>query len=198
MPVSLLVLAPAQGADKADKGKIPITTASEDARKAYLEARDLNEKLRAGDARLKFQEAVAKDPKFALAHLGAANTSITAQEFWDELKKAGELAAGASGRAAAHPVRRGQRQGRDGQGHQAGEHHRRQVPARRTGAVLLGGLYFGRQQWDEGGARVQEGGGPSIPNSPRRTISSVTRCVSWRKYDEAEKAFQKLRRAHSQ
>jgi len=64
-------------------GKIPITTSSEEARKLYLEGRDLLEKLRATDARHQFEQAVAKDPNFALAYVGLANTAGTNREFVD-------------------------------------------------------------------------------------------------------------------
>ena len=77
-------------APKADK--IPISTSSEEARKAYLEGRDLAEKLRATDAHERYKQAVARDPNFALAHLGLANTSATAVEFFDELGRAVALA----------------------------------------------------------------------------------------------------------
>ncbi|HET8644040.1 MAG TPA: hypothetical protein VFO85_01050, partial [Vicinamibacteria bacterium] len=42
--------------------KIPITTSSEEARKLYLQGRDLVEKLRGADARPLFEQAAAKDP----------------------------------------------------------------------------------------------------------------------------------------
>ena len=53
--------------------KIPITTSSDEARQAYLKGRDLDEKLRATDARKLFEQAVAKDKDFALAHLALAH-----------------------------------------------------------------------------------------------------------------------------
>jgi tetratricopeptide (TPR) repeat protein len=74
-------------------GKIPITTASEDARKLYLQGRDLAEKLRATDGRRFYEQAVAKDPDFALGHLGLANTSGTTKEFIDSVTRAASLAA---------------------------------------------------------------------------------------------------------
>src|SRR5688572_26065935 len=73
-------------------GKLPITTSSEDARKLYLQGRDLLEKLRGTDARRLFEQAVAKDPDFALAHVGLANTSGTTKEFIDATTRAGALA----------------------------------------------------------------------------------------------------------
>jgi tetratricopeptide (TPR) repeat protein len=75
---------------KADK--IPITTSSEEARKLYLEGRDLAEKLRATDAHKLYQQAVARDESFALGHLGLATTSATGNEFFAELSRAVALA----------------------------------------------------------------------------------------------------------
>jgi tetratricopeptide (TPR) repeat protein len=73
--------AAAQAKDAA--GKIPITTSSEEARQLYLKGRDLVERLRATDARKYYTEALAKDPGFALAQLGLANSAGTAKEFFD-------------------------------------------------------------------------------------------------------------------
>ena len=69
-------------------GRIPITTASEPARKEYLEGRDLQEKLRIQDSIAHFDRAIALDPNFALAELNRANVSPTGKEFFDHLKKA--------------------------------------------------------------------------------------------------------------
>lgn len=77
-------------------GKIPITTKSEEARQLYLKGRDLVEKLRATDARKYYTEAAAKDPGFALARLGLANSAGTAREFFDAAKAAVALAPKAS------------------------------------------------------------------------------------------------------
>ncbi|MFC2173542.1 tetratricopeptide repeat protein [Acidobacteriota bacterium] len=68
--------------------KIPITTASDEALQLYLKGRDLNEKLRATDARQFFKQAVEKDPGFALAHLALATTAPTNADFFDSLGKA--------------------------------------------------------------------------------------------------------------
>jgi tetratricopeptide (TPR) repeat protein len=72
--------------------KIPITTASEEARKEFLAGRDLAERLLATDSIQHFDKAISLDPKFAFAELSRANVSPTAREFFDHLGKAVSLA----------------------------------------------------------------------------------------------------------
>jgi len=79
-----------------ESGKIPITTASEEARKEFLLGRDLAEKLRIQDSIQHFDKAISLDPNFALAQLNRAQVSPTGTEFFDHLKKAVALADKAS------------------------------------------------------------------------------------------------------
>jgi tetratricopeptide (TPR) repeat protein len=92
--IAILGLGTAAVSRSAETGtdKIPITTSSEEARKLYLQGRDLFEKLRAADARTYFEQAVAKDKTFALAHLSLANTAPSAKAFFDSAKEAMALA----------------------------------------------------------------------------------------------------------
>ncbi len=76
--------------------KLPITTASEEARKEFLAGRDLAERLLATDSIQHFDKAIALDPKFASAELSRSNVAPTAQEFFDHLAKAVSLAGAAS------------------------------------------------------------------------------------------------------
>ena len=76
--------------------RIPITTQSDDARKLYLKGRDLVEKLRATDARPFFEQAAQKDPSFALAQVGLANSAPTAKAFFDAVSRAVALSDKAS------------------------------------------------------------------------------------------------------
>lgn len=80
----------------ANDGKVPLTTKSEDARKEYLQGRDLSEKLLAQDSLQHFDKAIALDPDFATAELARANKSPTAKEFFEHLNKAVALADKAS------------------------------------------------------------------------------------------------------
>ena len=79
-----------------ETGKIPVTTSSEEARKEFLQGRDLSEKLLVQDSIQHFDKAISLDPNFALAELNRANVSPTGKEFFDHLKKAVSLADKAS------------------------------------------------------------------------------------------------------
>ncbi|HKR02789.1 MAG TPA: tetratricopeptide repeat protein, partial [Pyrinomonadaceae bacterium] len=72
-------------------GKLPVTSASEDAKKEFLEGRDLAERLLVQDSIQHFDKAISLDPNFASAELARANSSPTAKEFFDHLKKAVSL-----------------------------------------------------------------------------------------------------------
>src|SRR5256885_5643466 len=80
----------------ATSGKIPVTTTSEEAKKEFLQGRDLAEKLLAQDSLQHFDKALALDPDFASAELARANNSPTAKEFFEHLNKAVSLADKAS------------------------------------------------------------------------------------------------------
>jgi tetratricopeptide (TPR) repeat protein len=80
----------------AAKGQLPLTTKSEEARKLYDRGLALSDQLRAHDARQQFQQAVAKDPHFAMAHYQMALNSPSAKEFRGHLNQAVALADTAS------------------------------------------------------------------------------------------------------
>jgi len=75
-----------------DGGKIPITTSSEEAKKEFVQGRDLFERLLANDSLQHFDKAVSLDPSFASAELAWANAAPTAKEFFGHLNKAVSLA----------------------------------------------------------------------------------------------------------
>jgi tetratricopeptide (TPR) repeat protein len=83
-------------AASSDGGKIPITTKSEEARKEFLEGRDLSERLLGHESLQHFDQAIALDPDFAYAELARANNSPTGNEFFEHQKKAIGLADKAS------------------------------------------------------------------------------------------------------
>lgn len=86
----------AVGTPAAENAKIAITTTSQDARKAFVDGRDLFEQIRFHDAHERLAGAVAKDPNFAIAHYYLAITSPTTKEFLEHLHHAVALAPKAS------------------------------------------------------------------------------------------------------
>ena len=92
LAITLLVGIGATAGATGKDTKLPVTTSSAEARALYLEGQDFAEKLRATDAHAKFAAAVAKDPDFALAYLGMANSAGTTKEFFDALGHAVALA----------------------------------------------------------------------------------------------------------
>ncbi|MEN6532894.1 MAG: tetratricopeptide repeat protein [Bryobacteraceae bacterium] len=76
--------------------KIPITTSSAEAQAAYLKARGLVENMRVAEARPLLDEAISKDPNFALAHLLRAQTASSTDSFLNDLKAAVAAAGKAS------------------------------------------------------------------------------------------------------
>jgi tetratricopeptide (TPR) repeat protein len=83
-------------AAQSQTAKIPITTASEEARKEFLQGRDLSDRLLGQESLPHFDKAVALDPDFASAELARANNSPTAKDFFDHQRKAMALADKAS------------------------------------------------------------------------------------------------------
>ena len=107
LAVATLILAGAAACSKADEKsspapaaprdtKIPITTTSEEARKEFVTARDMAERLLGTESIEHYDKAIALDPKFALAELNRAGVSATGKEFFEHLGKAVSLAGGAS------------------------------------------------------------------------------------------------------
>jgi tetratricopeptide (TPR) repeat protein len=79
-----------------NREKIPVTTASADAKAEFLQGRDLAEKLRITDSHAHFEKAASLDPNFALAELNLSGTAPTGKEFFEHLGKAVSLADKAS------------------------------------------------------------------------------------------------------
>jgi tetratricopeptide (TPR) repeat protein len=77
---------------KSDEGKIPITTSSEDAKKEFLQGRDLAERLLLQNSLQHFENAVAKDSNFAMAYFALAQVAPTAKAYFENMKKATALA----------------------------------------------------------------------------------------------------------
>ena len=91
-----------------DSGKIPVTTASDAAKKEFLQGRELAEKLQAQDSIQHFDKAISLDPNFALAELSRANAGATRQRlFRPSAESRRALRKGVRRRTIAHPRHRG-------------------------------------------------------------------------------------------
>lgn len=139
---------PAPAAASTAGGKIPVTTSSEEARKEFLQGRDMAERLLAQDSIQHFDKAVSLDPNFALAELGRANASQTAKEFFDHLKKAVDLSAKAS--EGERLLILANQAGANGEAVKQKEHLDKLVAAHpndERAHFQLGGYFFGQQDF---------------------------------------------------
>jgi tetratricopeptide (TPR) repeat protein len=80
----------------ANRGKVPVTTKSEEARKLYNRGLGFADQIRFHDARQVFQQATAKDPDFAMAHYQLALSSPSNKEALAHLNQAIALSGNAS------------------------------------------------------------------------------------------------------
>lgn len=178
-----------RGPARPGPGQIPVTTSSPKALKAYLEGRDLLDKLRGPDARPFFQKAVELDPTFALAQLGLAQTAPTPAEVFPAMQRAVELAGRASG-AEANLIRAWEA-GVNSRPTEQLEHLQALVaacPQDPRAAFLLGSYHFGRQEWEE----AVKGYEAAIRLDPdfAPTYNQLGYALrNLGKLDEAEKAF---------
>src|SRR5262245_40541543 len=188
---SLVVLVLASTAAFAQDGKVPITTKSEEARQAYLKGRDLFEKLRGTDAHEQFRKAAAADKDFALAQVGLANTAPSAKDFFEAVKQATSLVDKASEGERLIILRLDAGAGGDPA---AQKSHLDQLtaafPRDERAQNLLGGYYFGRQEYEQAIAAYEKAIAinPGF-SQPYNQMGYAYRFIG--KNDDAERAFKK-------
>ena len=183
--------APAREETAAAGDTIPITSASQEAIQHYLAGRDLLEKLRGADGRQRFEQALALDDGFALAHLGMANTSPSAQEFFASLERAVAAADGAS--EGERWMILAAKAASDGDPEAQGTYLRELVdayPADERAQNLLATYHFGRQEWIDAIRHYTEATeiNPEF-SPPYNQLGYANRAVG--NYEEAEAAFKK-------
>jgi tetratricopeptide (TPR) repeat protein len=171
--------------------KIPITTSSEEARRLYLEGRDLVEKLRATDSRKLFEQAAAKDKTFALAQVGLANTAGTAKEFFGALNQAVALSSKVS--EPERLIILGLDAGAKGDVARQKANYTKLTetyPKDERAFNLLGGYYFGQQDYPAAVDAYKKATAinPSF-SQPYNQLGYAYRFME--KYPEAEAAFKK-------
>jgi tetratricopeptide (TPR) repeat protein len=171
--------------------KVPITTASAEARELYLKGRDLAEKLRATDARRFYEQSVQKDKTFALGYVGLANTSGTNKEFIDAVTRAAALAGSVS--PGELQIIRALEANMKGDPAGVLAHYTELVrlfPNDERALTLLGNTYFGRQDYEAAIKTFTRATGinPSF-SQPYNQLGYAYRFLE--KFDEAEAAFKK-------
>ncbi len=172
-------------------GKIPITTKSKRARELFLSGRDLAERLKAVEAREHFQKALAEDPNFAIAHLNLALTSTSAKEFFAALGQATALADKVS--KAERLWIKGQEAGANGDPVKQRELYQelaKQYPMDERAQNLLGGHYFGQQDWNKAIGQYEKAIkiNPGF-SQPYNQLGYAYRFLN--RYEDAERTFKK-------
>ena len=156
-----------------------------------MKGRELAEKLRATDARKFYEQAVARDANFALAHLGLANTAGTTKEFIEAVSRAATLASAVS-EGERHMVL-GLDAAMKGNVAEVLSHYTELVrlfPNDERAHTLLGNLYFGRQEYDAAVKAFVKATtiNPSF-SQPYNQLGYAYRFLD--KLDDAEAAFKK-------
>ncbi len=171
--------------------KIPVTTASSAAREQYLKGRTLGENLRAHDSRQFLEAAAAKDPSFALAHYSLALNSPTAKDFFTHLAEAVRLADKAS--EGERLMILGLQAGANADTKSQREYYERLVaayPRDERAHFLLGGAYFGQQEYSDAASEYQKSVDLEPDYAPAYNLLGYARRAEGQ-FREAEEAFKK-------
>jgi tetratricopeptide (TPR) repeat protein len=171
--------------------KVPVSTASADARRDYLEGRALAEKLRFREARARFERAAGEDSTFAMAHYSLALNAPSPNDFFAHLGHAVALADRASegerllilalqAGANADPAR--QRQ-----------YYLQLVttyPEDERAHLLLATADFARQDYASAAEQLRKSVEIAPDFAPAYNLLGYT-YTPMRRYDDAERAFKK-------
>jgi len=171
--------------------KMPITASSSEALDNYLKGRDLFDKLRAQEAEQYFRKAIELDPNFAVAYLNLAFTVSSAKEFFEYLNKASALIDKVS--EGEKLWIKGVEAGVNGFPMKQRDYFEMLInkyPNDERTYNLLGGNYFGQQEWVKA-IEVYSKATAINPDfsQPYNQLGYAYRFLD--NYDEAEKAFKK-------
>jgi tetratricopeptide (TPR) repeat protein len=172
-------------------GKILPSSASEDAKKEFLQGRDLAERLLIQNSIQHFDKAIALDPNFALAELSRANVSPTAKEFFEHLKKAVVLSSKAT--EGERLLILGTEAGANGDAARQKELLEKlvaQYPNDERARFALGGYFFGQQDLDSAILHYRKATELAPQYSPAYNILGYAYRQK-ENYTDAEAAFKK-------
>ena len=172
-------------------GKIPITTSSEKAKTDFLKGRDLSEQLRAQDSITFYETAIKEDPNFATAYIYLAGAQTNANDFFANVSKAANLADKVSDGERLWIL--GIQAGANGLPSKQGEYYEKMVasyPNDERGHNLLGGYYFGLQQYDKAAKEFQRAIEINPKFSPAYNLLGYVNRFQ-KNYTESEKNFKK-------
>jgi tetratricopeptide (TPR) repeat protein len=176
----------------ANRGKIPLTTKSEEGRKLYDKGLALSDQLRPHDARQLFQQAAAKDPDFAMAHYELALNSPTPKEFRAHLDQAVALADKAS--EGERLLILSLQSGADAQPTKALEYAREAATKypedARAHTAVGNSYYFGHQDYEKAREELQKAIEVDPSFSPAYNMLGYSHSFLGN-YPEAETAFKK-------
>jgi tetratricopeptide (TPR) repeat protein len=171
--------------------KIPVTTRSDEARKEFLQGRDLAEKLQAQESVAHFDKALALDPDFAFAELARANSAPTAKDFFEHLNRAVALAGKAS--EGERLLILANEAGANGEVVKQKEYLDQLVaayPNDERALFNLGNYYFGQQEYEQAIARYKKATELAPGYSPAYNILGYAYRQQGN-YQDAEQAFKK-------
>ncbi len=174
-----------------ESGKIPITTSSNEAKKEFMQGRDLADKLLIQDSIRHFDKAISLDPSFASAELSRANTSPTAREFFEHLAKAVSLADKASnGEKLLILVTEAGANGNIGKQKEYLDELVAAYPNDERAQFALGGYYFGQADFTKAIWHYKKATevGPTFSNAYNLLGYAYRQNEN---YSEAEQAFKK-------
>jgi tetratricopeptide (TPR) repeat protein len=175
----------------ASKGKVPVTTKSEEARKLYLKGQEYGDQLRFHEARQLYEQATAKDPDFAMAHLRLAQNSPTPKEFRAHLDQAVTLSDNATEGERLTILRLEASANADpAKALQYAEELVQKYPEDERAHLVLANAYNGRQDYQKTIQELKK----AIELAPNFSPAYNSLGYAYRpvgNYGEAEKAFKK-------
>ena len=170
-------------------GKMPVTSSSDKAKEYYQKGLDFSDKLRGFNSLEFFQKAATEDPQMAVAFLNLAINAPTNQEFFKNLDRAEALSPKVS--EAERTWIQAVKAGASGLPQKQIELFQKlaaSYPQDERAQFLLGGAYFGIQDWNHAIVQYEKSVGINPKFSPPyNQMGYAYRFLE--KYPEAEKAF---------